>query len=94
MKYHWYQVRLLGKCGPKQLRKHRGILREVGEVLGQAHDLANLEASTSGSVRKRARRDKKRLLRHARGELGRVLKSKPSRLARELRVALERSKER
>lgn len=87
VKYHWYQVRLLHKRAPESVRRHREALREIGELLGDAHDLANLERTASGSVRNRARRNKTRYLRKARRKLGDVLRRTPRKMARKLRAS-------
>ena len=43
-KYHWYQVRILERLNKQELRERRMMLRDLQKILGQAHDLAVLQA--------------------------------------------------
>jgi CHAD domain-containing protein len=43
-KYHWYQVRLLERLNKPRIRKQRKKLRKLHLTLGEAHDLAVLQA--------------------------------------------------
>lgn len=39
VKYHWYQTRILRPIAPKKFRKHARIAAELGEALGDHHDI-------------------------------------------------------
>ncbi|QDU96713.1 CHAD domain-containing protein [Lignipirellula cremea] len=41
-KYHWYHVRLLVQMWPKNFKGRRRQLKELADLLGDDHDLANL----------------------------------------------------
>lgn len=41
-KYHWHHTRLLRKTAPRLTGPHRRFARELGELLGQEHDLTVL----------------------------------------------------
>ena len=44
-KYHWYQVRLLERLNKPEIRRQRKRLRKLHLILGEAHDLAMLQAA-------------------------------------------------
>lgn len=66
-KYHWYQTRILERVNKAAMRERRVRLQVLGEVLGQAHDLAVLEAGldgrgeSTGRARHQIDRQKRRL---------------------------------
>jgi CHAD domain-containing protein len=39
VKAHWYQARMLAKIAPKQMAAHVALAGELGELLGEHHDL-------------------------------------------------------
>lgn len=43
-KYHWYQIRILERLNKRKVRGRRQALRHLQLMLGDAHDLALLEA--------------------------------------------------
>ncbi len=43
VKYHWHHARLLRNIGPRLMKPHRRMAAELGELLGQDHDLAVLK---------------------------------------------------
>ena len=43
VKYHWHHARLLRNISPRLMRPHRRMAAELGELLGQDHDLAVLK---------------------------------------------------
>lgn len=48
-KYHWYHVRILEHVNKKELRKRRKRLRKLQLLLGDAHDLAEIQARLESS---------------------------------------------
>ncbi len=42
VKYHWHHARLLRNISPRLLKPHRRMADELGQLLGQEHDLAVL----------------------------------------------------
>jgi len=44
VKYHWYHVRMLERLNKPKIRKQRKRLRKLHLILGDAHDLAVLQA--------------------------------------------------
>lgn len=43
VKYHWHHAHLLREISPRLLKPHRRMAAELGEILGQDHDLAGLQ---------------------------------------------------
>jgi CHAD domain-containing protein len=43
-KYHWYQIRILERFNKPKLRERRKQFRQLQHILGDAHDLAMLQA--------------------------------------------------
>jgi CHAD domain-containing protein len=44
VKYHWYHVRLLEEMNPEMMRPRAQAAHDLGDLLGDHHDLAVLEA--------------------------------------------------
>lgn len=40
VKYHWYHARLLSPIWPEPIKAHRKIAHDLGDMLGEYHDLA------------------------------------------------------
>lgn len=49
-KNHWYQIRILERLNKPVLRKRRQALNRLARLLGEAHDLALLEATAQGNT--------------------------------------------
>lgn len=49
VKDHWYHTRLLTPIWPKQMRTSRGVAADLGELLGEHHDLSVFAELLSGS---------------------------------------------
>lgn len=47
-KYHWHHVSLLESTAPELLQGHANLLDQLGELLGDHHNLAVLDASLAG----------------------------------------------
>lgn len=70
-KYHWYHIRVFERLHKSKLRKRRRKLRKLQLLLGDAHDLATLEAAlerdgnADEKLRKKTARRKNTLYRKA-----------------------------
>jgi len=51
VKYHWYHARLMREIWPEVVGAHRDAADALGELLGEHHDLAVLEATLSEAPR-------------------------------------------
>jgi CHAD domain-containing protein len=49
VKLHWYHVRLLAVCGPRDLETRESALHHLSELLGDDHDLALLRQTLESS---------------------------------------------
>ena len=48
VKYHWHHLRLLRPIAPKEIKRRAELANELGDRLGDHHDLATLEAALRG----------------------------------------------
>jgi hypothetical protein len=55
-KYHWYHTRLLERVWRSELHPRRAAAKELGEALGEHHDLAVLRAQLADGDRARDRK--------------------------------------
>jgi CHAD domain-containing protein len=82
MKDHWYHARLLQPIWPEAMAHHMAAAETLGELLGDARDLALLAAALAdlpggAEIRTAAEREEARLLADA-GALGRRFLSEPA----------------
>lgn len=84
VKYHGYHVRLLGNIDPACMMPRAESLESLGDLLGDAHDLADFADAVrrltgSGSERLRVRMEKRRLALADRAlDLGSILFEEPA----------------
>jgi len=50
VKYHWYHTRLLSPARPGPMKTHARLARDLGELLGDRHDLHVLETAITESA--------------------------------------------
>lgn len=85
-KYEWYQTRILERIDTKHLSPRRKLLREIGEDLGDVHDIAmilNRPSHARGidaALTHRLKQTRVRLLDSATRDLDAITRTKPRRL--------------
>jgi len=50
VKYHWHHARLLRNISPRLMKPHRKMADELGQILGQEHDLTVLKQQIAESL--------------------------------------------